>query len=227
MRILSSVGLVDGGGWFRVGYGISHGRLTIMEYRILPDPSLGNFNLGNLERALGEGETSAEVGPGGPQLCGDIDMRISRDGTWFYHGSPIGRKPLVKLFASVLHRDGDGKYWLETPAEKCGIQVDDAAFLAVEMETSDAAEKCVIKFRTNVGEFVTVDAEHPIRVETDMDTNEPSPYVWVRDGLEALIARAVFYDLVELGEEKVIDGETVFGVWSSGAFFPLGRLDEN
>lgn len=192
----------------------------------MPDPSLGNFTLGNLEKALGEGKTSANIGSGGPQLCGDIDMRISRDGTWFYHGSPIGRKPLVKLFASVLHRDEDGKYWLVTPAEKCGIQVDDAAFLAVEMSVSGGGEQAAITFRTNVDEFVTVDAEHPIRVETDVETGEPSPYVLVRDGLEALIGRAVFYDLVELGEERVTDGETVLGVWSNGDFFHLGRLDK-
>jgi len=192
----------------------------------LPDPSSGNFTLGNLERALGAGETSAEVGSGGPQLCGDIDLRISRDGSWFYHGSPIGRKQLVKLFATVLHRDGDGKYWLETPAEKCGIQVDDAPFVAVEMEVSGVGQQREITFRTNVDEFVTVDAEHPIRVDTDMETGEPSPYVLVRDRLNALIARAVFYDLVELGEERLIDGETVFGVWSHREFFLLGRLDE-
>jgi uncharacterized protein len=196
-----------------------------MECRILPDPSPGNFTLGNLEKALGEGETSAEVRPGGPQLCGDIDLRISRDGTWFYHGSPIGRKQLVKLFATVLHRDGDGKYWLETPAEKCGIQVDDAPFVAVEMEVSGVGQQREITFRTNVDEFVTVNAEHPIRVDTDMETGEPSPYVLVRDRLDALIARAVFYDLVDLGEERLIDGETVFGVWSHRSFFPLGRLD--
>jgi hypothetical protein len=192
----------------------------------LPDPSLGGFNLGKLESQLAEGESSTQAGSGGPQLCGDIDMRISRDGTWIYHGSPIGRKPLVKLFASVLHRDGDGKYWLETPVEKCGIQVDDAAFVAVGMETSGTGARGKIKFRTNVDEIVTVDHDHPIRVETNIETGEPSPYVWVRDGLEALIARAVFYDLVELGGERAIGGETVFGVWSSGEFFSLGRLDE-
>ncbi len=192
----------------------------------MPDPSLGNFTLGNLQRALGEGETSAEVESGGPQLCGDIDLRISRNGDWFYHGSPIGRKQLVKLFATVLHCDSDGKYWLETPAEKCGIQVDDAPFVAVEMEVSGVGQEREITFRTNVDEIVTVDVQHPIRVDTDMETGEPSPYVLVRDRLDALIARAVFYDLVELGEERLIDGETVFGVWSHRAFFPLGRLDE-
>ncbi len=193
----------------------------------MPNPSSGQISLSNLASQLGKGDMSAENRSGGPQLCDDIDMRISRDGTWFYHGSPIGRKPLVRLFASVLHRDGDGKYWLETPAEKCGIQVDDAAFLAVAMEISGAGAACSIEFRTNVDEIVTVDADHPIRVETNLETGEPSPYVWVRDGLEALIARAVFYDLVELGEERAIDGETLFGVWSNGVFFPLGRLEES
>jgi uncharacterized protein len=198
----------------------------------LPDPSIGDsapggLTLGNLERKLGKGEPPVEAGPGGPQLCGDIDLRIGRDGTWFYHGSPIGRKPLVKLFAGALHRDEDGKYWLETPAEKCGIEVDDAAFVAVEMTVSGTGEGREISFRTNLDETVTVDADHPIRVETDRETGAPSPYVLVRDRLEALIARAVFYDLVDLGEERMVGGEKVFGVWSQREFYPLGRLDEN
>lgn len=183
--------------------------------------------LGKLERSLGKGKRGSQSGPDGPQLCGDIDMRISRDGTWFYHGSPIGRKPLVKLFAGVLHRDEEGDYWLETPAEKCRIQVDDAAFLAVEMSVAGEGQKRELSFRTNVDEFVTADADHPIRVETDVETGEPSPYVYIRDRLEALIARSVFYDLVELGEEIEIDGEEIFGVWSCGRFFPIGRLDED
>ncbi len=185
----------------------------------MPDPSLGS-----LERSIGGDKTNPE--PGGQQFCGDIDMRIGRDGTWFYHGSPIGRKPLVKLFAGVLHRDEAGDYWLETPAEKARIRVDDAAFVAVEMMVTGENEQRSIEFRTNVDEIVTADAAHPIRVETDMETGEPSPYVFIRDGLEALISRAVFYDLVELGEERTVDGEEIFGVWSAGRFFPIGRLEE-
>ncbi len=161
----------------------------------------------------------------GPFFCGDIDMRIGRDGTWYYLGSPIGRRALVKLFASVLKRDTDGDFWLETPVEKCRIQVEDAPFLAVEMTVQGAGKARSLEFRTNVDEIVIAGPDHPIRVETDSATGEPSPYVMIRDGLEALIARAVFYDLVELGEERRVDGESMLGVWSDGVFFSLGALD--
>lgn len=163
---------------------------------------------------------------GGPELCGDIDIRIGRDGTWFYHGSPIGRKPLVKLFASVLQRDEDGDFYLVTPVEKARIQVDDAPFTAVEMTVSGAGQEQVLAFRTNVDEIVTAGPDRPIRVETDPETGEPSPYVLVRDGLEALIVRAVFYDLVNIGTETTVDGAAMLGVWSGGAFFSIGALEE-
>jgi len=169
-------------------------------------------------------EKQAGAGPG-QFFCGDIDMRIARDGTWYYLGSPIGRRALVKLFASVLKRDRDGEFWLETPVEKCRIQVEDAPFLAVEMCVREAENKPVLEFRTNIDEIVIAGPDHPIRVETDVATGEPSPYIMIRDGLEALIARAVFYDLVEMAEERRVDDETVLGVWSAGAFFSLGTLD--
>jgi len=192
------------------------------------DPSFDDLvrNLKRDARRREDGDASAEVAPGplGPRLCGDIDMRIGRDGTWFYHGSPIGRKPMVKLFAGVLRRDDAGAYWLETPVEKCGIRVDDAPFTAVEMMVDGSGRDQRISFRTNLDEKVMADAAHPIRVVVDKETAEPSPYVWLRDGLEALIVRAVFYDLVELGEEAEIDGETLLGVWSCGRFFPLGPI---
>ncbi len=194
------------------------------------DPSFGDLvrNLKRDARRRNSGDAPAEVesGPPGPQLCGDIDMRIGRDGTWFYHGSPIGRKPLVKLFAGVLRRDEDGEFWLETPIEKCRIRVDDAPFTAVEMFVEGAGRDRRISFRTNLDEKVMVDAAHPIRVVLDQDTAEPSPYVGLRDGLEALIVRAVFYDLVEIGEEAVIDGAAVLGVWSGGTFFTIGPVEE-
>jgi hypothetical protein len=194
------------------------------------DPSFGDLvrNLKRSNRQSIDGAAPDEVkhGPVGPQLCGDIDMRIARDGTWFYHGSPIGRKPLVKLFAGVLHRDDAGDYWLETPFEKCRIQVEDAAFTAVEMFVEGEGKDQKISFRTNIDEMVIADSDHPIRVAVDVETGEPSPYVFLRDGLEALIVRAVFYDLVELGEEVEIDGETVLGVWSSGRFFAIGPVEE-
>lgn len=162
-----------------------------------------------------------------PPFCGDLDMRIARDGTWFYLGSPIGRKRLVRLFSTVLRHDADGKYYLVTPVEKIGITVDDAPFVAVEMVVDGAGEDQVLRFRTNVGDWVTADGDHPLRVVIDPKTGEPSPYVLVRGRLEALIARAVFYDLVALGVERGTGDTYVFGVWSSGCFFPLGDPRES
>jgi hypothetical protein len=158
-------------------------------------------------------------------LCGDFDMRIARDGTWFYRGSPIARKPLVKLFSTVLRREDDGDYWLVTPAERGRVQVDDAPFTAVELMASGNGQEQVLSFRTNVDDVVTVDAQHPIHVDYVTGEGEPSPYVTVRDGLEALILRSVFYHLVELGDACRMEGGEVFGVWSKGDFFPLGNLD--
>lgn len=154
--------------------------------------------------------------------CGDVPMRIARDGTWFYQGSPIGRKPLVKLFSTVLRREADGSFWLVTPVERCRIAVDDAPFLAVEMRVSGSGRSQCLRFRTNVDDEVTAGAAHPIRVLEDQRTGEPSPYIVVRAGLEALIARAVFYDLVELAETATVDGRATLGVWSDGMFFALG-----
>ena len=154
------------------------------------------------------------------EVCGDFDMRILRDGTWLYHGSPIGRKPLVRLFSTVLRREDDG-YWLVTPTERGRIVVDDAPFTAVELTVEGTGQDQRLSFRTNVDDTVTADRDHPIRVVLAPD-GEPSPYVLVRDGLEALIVRAVYYDLVELGEERLVDGEERYGIWSAGTFFPLG-----
>ncbi len=169
-----------------------------------------------------EGKGLPPVEKWNPPFCGDLDIRIARDGTWFYLGSPIGRKRLVRLFSTVLRHDADGKHYLVTPVEKIGITVDDAPFVAVEMRVEGEGEQQVLKFRTNVDDWVTADGEHPIRVVTDQDTDEPSPYVLVRGRLEALIARAVFYDLVALGVERGAGDDYVFGVWSRGVFFPLG-----
>lgn len=157
-----------------------------------------------------------------PPFCGDIDMRIAGDGTWFYMNSPIGRKPLVQLFSSVLRRDADGKFYLVTPVEKCGIRVDDAPFTAVRMQVEDGARDQVIRFETNVDEEVTVGADHPLRFAIEAGTDGLKPYVMVRSGLEALVTRALFYDLVAAG--CVEDGW--FGVWSGGSFFPMQRAAE-
>jgi hypothetical protein len=163
---------------------------------------------------------------GGRVVCGDVDIRIDRDGVWYYHGSPIGRKELVCLFSSVLRREADGSYWLVTPAEAARIRVDDAPFLAVELFACKSGRNQVLSVRTNVDEVVTLDARHPLRVETDPASGEPSPYVLVRDGLEARLSRSVYYDLVARGVEEIIDREHIYGIWSSGTFFPLGRLDD-
>lgn len=157
-----------------------------------------------------------------PDFCGDIDMRIARDGTWYYLGTPIGRKPMVKLFSTIIRRDGDD-YFLVTPVEKVGITVDDAPFVAVSVEVSGDGEGQVLCFVTNVEDEVEAGAEHPIRVETDPVTQEPAPYVHVRTNLEALIHRNVFYQLVELAVVREIDGRNWLGVWSGGQFFPIGE----
>jgi hypothetical protein len=154
--------------------------------------------------------------------CGHFNIRIARDGTWFYHGSPITRKPLVQLFASVLRRDDSGRFLLVTPVERGQIDVDDAPFTAVAMTVRGTGRARQLVFRTNLDEEVTAGAAHPIRVEEDAATREPSPYVRVRDGLDALILRPVFYELVELGTTERMDGADVFGVWSGGSFFPIG-----
>lgn len=155
-----------------------------------------------------------------PPFCGDLDMRIARDGTWFYLGTPIGRKPLVKLFSSIIRRDGDD-YFLVTPVEKVGITVDDAPFVAVDFEVTGTGRNQVLTFVTNVDDTVEAGPDHPIRVARDPETGEPSPYVLVRANLEALIDRKSFYRLVDIGCHEDHDGERWFGVWSGGAFFPI------
>jgi hypothetical protein len=158
--------------------------------------------------------------------CGEIAIRIGRDGTWFYHGSPIGRKEMVSLFASVLSRQPDGSYWLVTPFEAGRIIVDDAPFVAVESYICGAGREMVISMRTNVDEIVTLDAEHPLRVETHPETGEPSPYIFVRDGLEARLSRPVYYELVALGFEEEFEGQSRCGIWSGSVFHELGSLAE-
>jgi hypothetical protein len=165
--------------------------------------------------------------PARPALAelGDLDMRIARDGTWHYRGSPINRIPLVKLFASVLRREDDGSYWLVTPAERGRLTVEDAPFLAVALDMQGQGRDQRLIFRTNLDEIVTAGPDRPLRVDTAAD-GTPAPYILVRPGLEARLARPVFYELVELGQEEQIAGERQFGVWSGGVFFPLGDPGE-
>jgi uncharacterized protein len=160
-----------------------------------------------------------------PPFCGDLDMRIASDGTWFYLKTPIGRPALVRLFASVLKREGD-KHFLVTPVEKCGITVDDAPFLAVEMRAEDTGEGRTLHFRTNVDDWVACGGDHALRFEPEPHSGGLKPYLHVRRGLWAKVTRALFYDLVELGEERDIDGVRMFGVASGGAFFPMAPADQ-
>ena len=158
-------------------------------------------------------------------LCGDLNIHIDREGTWFYLGTPIGRKELVKLFSTVIHRDRDGAYWLITPAEKGRIRVEDAPFMAVEMTVSDEGPAQNLAFRTNVDDIVMAGPAHPIRIAEDSRTGEPAPYILVRDTLEAKLTRSVFYHLVDLGTEHDTSKGKRFGVWSDGTFFELGNLE--
>ncbi len=178
--------------------------------------------LQGLKEATAGGKGHPPVDLWNPPFCGDIDMRIAQDGTWFYMNSPIGRKPLFKLFASVLRHDEDGKYYLVTPVEKCGIRVDDAPFLAIRMQTEGEGRSQILRFETNVDDEVQVDAEHPLRFEAEAGTAGLKPYVLMRARLEALVSRALFYDLVAKG---TIEGEW-FGVWSTGQFFPMQKASE-
>jgi hypothetical protein len=159
-----------------------------------------------------------------PPFCGDLDMRIAADGTWFYLKTPIGRAPLVKLFASVLKREGD-KYFLVTPVEKCGIVVDDAPFLAVELRVHKGEDGQVLHFRTNVDDWVVCGRDHALRFEPQSDTGGLKPYLHVRRNLWARVTRALFYDLVELGEEHEAEGGRMFGIVSAGEFFAMARAE--
>ena len=154
-----------------------------------------------------------------PPFCGDIDMKIYADGTWYYQKTPIGRPALVKLFASVLKREGD-KYFLVTPVEKVGLTVADAPFMAVELKLEDGEDR-ILAFRTNVDDWVDAGRGHALRFDLDAATGGLKPYLHVRRGLWAKVTRALFYDLVELGEERVVDGKPMFGVASGGEFYAM------
>ena len=171
-------------------------------------------------QAAGKGAGPAPVHLWNPPFCGDLDMRIARDGTWFYQGTPIGRPALVKLFSNILKLEG-GKYYLVTPVEKVGIIVDDAPFVAVDFTVSGVGDAQALQFETQVGDKVSAGPEHPIRVVRDAQSGEPSPYVMVRAGLEALIDRKSFYRLIELGVHQPHEGKSWFGLWSGGQFFPV------
>ena len=161
-----------------------------------------------------------------PDYCGEIDMVIKRDGTWFYMGTPIGRAPLVRLFSTVLRKDEDGETYLVTPVEKILISVEDAPFVAVEMNRQGKGESQILTFRTNVGDVVEAGPENPLRFEIVDENQGVKPYLLVRGRLEALVNRAVMYELIALGEEVEIDGELVFALRSNGSLFPVMNADE-
>ncbi|MAC46737.1 DUF1285 domain-containing protein [Oceanospirillum beijerinckii] len=156
-----------------------------------------------------------------PEFCGDIDMSIGRDGQWYYMGSPIGRASLVRMFSTILLKEGE-KYFLVTPVEKVGIQVEDTPFIITQLveEQSDT-----LVFLTNVGDKVVLDKEHPLRVEVS-ESGEPQPYLLVRDNLEGRLHRNLFYQLVEQAVEQEIDGINHLGIYSSGQFWSLGEMPE-
>lgn len=193
---------------------------------------MGGSGQGKDDTGAGAGPVAAlRPPPGAGRAVGrkratidDLGMRINRDGTWCYRGSAIQRKALVCLFASVLKREADGSYWLETPVERGRVEVEDAPFVAVELFWRDCEGRQCLTFRTNLDEMVTADHDHPIRVAIDPKTREPRPYVMVRPGLEARIARAVFYELVALGQAETLGGRDILGVWSEGTFFPIDEV---
>jgi hypothetical protein len=159
-----------------------------------------------------------------PPFCGDIDMRIAADGTWFYMGTPIGRPALVRLFSTILKREG-GKHFLVTPVEKVGIRVDDAPFMAVEMRKDTDSRGRVLRFRSNVDDWVDCDSDHRLRFEAAVDGGL-TPFLHVRADLWAKVTRALYYDLVDMGEERVVDGRPMFGVASAGEFFAMADAEQ-
>jgi uncharacterized protein len=185
----------------------------------------GQVALASMTGALRRAAEGAPVERWDPPFCGDLDMRIAADGTWLYLKTPIGRPELVKLFAAVLKREGD-KYFLVTPVEKCGITVDDAPFLAVELKVEHGDSGRVLRFRTNVDDWIDCGSEHPLRFERESSTGGLKPYLHVRRDLWAKVKRALLFDLVELGEERDVEGRAMFGVTSMGAFFPMAPAEE-
>jgi len=171
------------------------------------------------------GHSSGHGGLPPPKDAGTFDIRIARDGTWYHEGGVIGRKPLVKLLASVLWQDEGGVYWLQTPVEKGRITVEDAPFTAVELSVKGEGRGQILAFRTNLDDWVEADSQHPLRIAETPESGEISPYILVRDRLEALILRPVYDELAELAVASPVEGpesEECLGVWSKGVFFPLG-----
>ena len=160
----------------------------------------------------------------GRRLCSDLGIHIDREGTWFYNGTPIRRKELVKLYSSVLQKDQENRFWLVTPTEKGEVLVADAPFMAIELSVKGKGKKQSLVFRTNVDDYVQADLAHPLRIQENCKTGEPLPYILVRNNLEAKLTRSVFYQLIDLGVEKCETEDQTFGVWSNGTYFEIGKL---
>ena len=190
------------------------------------DPGLDGLTAAakDAAKASAAGEGLPPVHLWNPPFCGDLDMRIAHDGTWFYMGTPIGRPALVRLFSTLLKRE-DGKHCLVTPVEKVGIRVDDAPFLAVEMTREQDQQGRRLRFRTNVDDWVDCDSAHALRFEASAEGGL-TPYLHVRADLWAKVTRALYYDLVDMGEERMVDGRQMFGVESAGAFFAMADAQE-
>jgi hypothetical protein len=180
-----------------------------------PPADLSGLSLSEIAQ-LAEAKKLPPVEKWNPSHCGDSAMRIARDGTWYHEGSPIGRPAMVRLFSTILRREPDGSFVLVTPVEKLSIEVEDAPFVAVELKSEGEGESRSLAFRINTGDMVVAGPEHPIRLKAGEDG--PHPYVEVRGGLEALVARSVYYELAELA---LAEGARPPGLWSGGVFFPL------
>ena len=176
-------------------------------------------------RAAIKSKTLPPVMSWNPPFCGDLDIRIARNGTWYYLGTPIGRFELVKLFSSILKIE-DGKYFLVTPIEKVGIKVDDAPFVAVDFNEIEITGEKALKFETQVGDEVIASVKNPIRVVRDAVSDEPAPYIHIRNGLDALIDRKTFYRLIDIGQHKKYENDNWFGIESASAFFPIIKSEE-
>ena len=195
--------------------------MTKLDEKLTLLPSLSPLEKSDLESATNE---KREKDKDGRFICGELNIKIDKEGRWYYNNSPIGRKALVKLFSSVIEKDKNDTYWLVTPAEKGQIFVEDVPFMAVECEVDGTGEKQVLTFRTNVDDHFKAGAKNPLIFRVDSNTNEPKPYILVRKNLEAKLTRPVFYQVVDLGVEELIKGERMFGVWSKTKFFVIGKV---
>ncbi len=195
--------------------------MTNFEEKLTSLSSLSTLEKSDLESATNE---KREKDKDGRFICGELNIKIDKEGRWHYNNSPIGRKALIKLFSSVIEKDKNDTYWLVTPAEKGQILVEDVPFMAVECEVNGSGEKQVLNFRTNIDDYVKAGGENPLFFRVDSDTDEPKPYILVRKNLEAKLTRSVFYQVVDLGVQELIKGERMFGVWSKTKFFVIGKV---